>query len=405
MRRSLWIWALLAGASPAWAQTLSDVMPAPAPAPAGTTSGVYLPGMPLPEPTVVRGGPPPATPDAPAKKGHNLGYDDSLVGANDFSRDDAELTMVDRNAELHVVRKGDTLWSISAAYLGSPWQWPKLWALNPSITNPHWIFPGDTLRLRTADPSVATPTPTAPTEPVTATPRPQTISGLFLRQTGFVEPKELEAAGKIIASKEEKVMLATDDEAYVEYKKGSAPVVGERLSIYRPDRVMKHPKSGKKLGYVVQIFSDAEVISVADGKLARIKLKDSLEPSERGFRVGPLRRQFKIIETKRDANTLEGVIVDTLQHATGLVGADMLVFLDRGRKSGLEVGNRLLVTRRGDGYVPILEKGPIDDKKYPRETIGELVIIDVREDLSTGIVTRTIKEARVGDRVEARSGL
>ncbi len=404
MKRSLtsWAWALLLS-TPAFAQTVSDVMPAPEPAPAGS-SRMYLPGMPLPPNPSGNRAAPAAAPEG-TKKGLNLGYDDTFTGATDFSRDDAELAIVDRSAETHVVKKGDTLWSIAGSYLGSPWQWPKLWALNPSITNPHWIFPGDVLRLRAAE-AVATPTPTAPTqtEPKIV-PRPQSVTGLFLRQTGFVEPKELEASGKIIASKEEKVMLASDDEAYVEYKKGNAPKVGERLSIYRPDRALKHPQTGKKIGYVVEIFSDAEVLSVSEGKLAKIKLRDAMEPSERGFRVGPLRRQFKIIESKKDTQNIEAVVADTLRASTGLVGADMLVFLDRGRKSGLEIGNRLLITRRGDGYLPVLSKGPVDDKRYPRETIGEIVVIDVREDLSTAVVTKSIKEARVGDRVEARSGL
>lgn len=407
MKRTVVYALLMASPALAGAQTLSDVMPAPAPAPAGSTGGVYLPGMPVPQPTVTRQAPPPTSADAPpARKGLDLVGEDNITGgSHDFSRDSAEYSVVDRNAEMHTVRKGDTLWSVAGAYLGSPWQWPKLWALNPSITNPHWIFPGDVLRLRNGDLTVATPPPSDPKTGPRLSPRPQTVSGLMLRQTGFVEPKELEAAGKILASKEEKVMLATDDEAYVEFKKGNAPRVGEMLTIYRPDRVMKHPTSGKKLGYVVEVYSDAEVLSVQEGKLAKIKLKDTVTETERGMRVGPMRRQFKIVESKKSGGTVEGVIVDTLQLAAGMVGQDMLVFLDRGRNAGLDVGNRLLVTRRGDGYVPLLSKGPIDDKKYPRETIGEILIVDVREGLATGVVTKSTKEARIGDRVETRSGM
>ena len=407
MKRTLAAWILVTSAT-AFAQTVSDLMPTPEPAAPGRNS-MYIPGMPLPSssaaPETLTG----TLLDAPPKekKGFNIGYDDGFNTSNDYSRDDTEVSApVDRNAELHVVKKNDTLWSVAGSYLGSPWHWPKLWALNPSITNPHWIFPGDVLRLRAGDPAVATPTPDQPKREskLTSTPRAQTVTGFFLRQTGFIEPNELETSGKIIASKEEKLMLATDDEAYVEYKKGSTPKVGERLSIYRPDRVMRHPTSGKKLGYVVQIYSDAEVISVTSGKIARIKLRDSMDPSERGYRVGPLRRQFKIVESKRDGSPIEGVIIDTLQLAAGLVGTDMLIFLDRGRKNGLDVGNRLLITRRGDGYVPILSKGPIDNKTFPRETIGEILIVDVRDALSTGIVTKSVKEARVGDRVETRTG-
>src|SRR5262245_14017322 len=43
--------------------------------------------------------------------------------------------------ELHTVKKGDTLWGVCQVYFQDPWRWPRLWAENPLITNPHWIFP------------------------------------------------------------------------------------------------------------------------------------------------------------------------------------------------------------------------------------------------------------------------
>ncbi|PWI31826.1 peptidoglycan-binding protein [Vibrio albus] len=47
----------------------------------------------------------------------------------------------------YLVKKGDTLWDISALYLDSPWLWPRLWQVNPDIDNPHLIYPGDKLSL------------------------------------------------------------------------------------------------------------------------------------------------------------------------------------------------------------------------------------------------------------------
>jgi LysM repeat protein len=43
---------------------------------------------------------------------------------------------------IHTVVKGDTLWDLSAKYLGSPWVWPELWERNRFLTNPHYIYPG-----------------------------------------------------------------------------------------------------------------------------------------------------------------------------------------------------------------------------------------------------------------------
>ena len=34
-------------------------------------------------------------------------------------------------------------------FLQDPWLWPEIWYVNPEVSNPHRIYPGDTLRLAT----------------------------------------------------------------------------------------------------------------------------------------------------------------------------------------------------------------------------------------------------------------
>ena len=55
--------------------------------------------------------------------------------------------MVEEMPDYHIVQSGDTLWDISAYYHGDPYLWPKVWSWNEHVTNPHWIFPGDRIRL------------------------------------------------------------------------------------------------------------------------------------------------------------------------------------------------------------------------------------------------------------------
>ena len=53
--------------------------------------------------------------------------------------------------EVYTIKKGDTLWAISSRFMSNPFLWPKLWQRNPYITNPHWIYPGNPVRLTSVE--------------------------------------------------------------------------------------------------------------------------------------------------------------------------------------------------------------------------------------------------------------
>ena len=408
---------LLLGSPAAFAQTTSDLMPAVPAAPAGT-SGVYYPGMPTPRSAVVapgnagtgtvsRGGNAPAgggerDAPTPGRRGYDI-YDAPTTSSyrGGGGGDMPARVQSDQVPETHVVRRGDTLWDISGYYFRNPWTWPKLWALNPSITNPHWIYPGDVIRLLKEGPQQATAQAAAPMPGRVGA--PVRTDGVFLRQTGFIEPEELKQASTIIGSKEEKILLSTLDEAYAELNKEHPLRVGERYSIYKVLKDVKHPVTHKTVGALVQIFSEADVKTITDGKMARIKIVDATDPIERGYKIGPLRRQFKIVEPVHNTTEKEGVVLTNLR-PLNLVAADQLTFVDLGKSDGIALGNRLFITRRGDGYQTLLGTKPIDDPKYPREIVGEILVIDTREHISTGLVTRSSVDSRIGDRVEARKG-
>jgi hypothetical protein len=383
---------------------MNQAIPTEPPPPAGSYNSprYFSPGAPIqPNPTVDRAGQaagPEAKDGARAPSGLFVpegGFEPQLTVENQPS---------EVAPETHTVQKGDTLWDISAHFLGSPYNWPRLWSYNPAITNPHWIYPGDLLRLYPPGtaPPVGLPQP-SPSLPSRITGAPRGAKGVFLRQNGFVEDGELKVAGKIIGSKEEKKMLATLDEAYVQFPAEKPMQVGERYTVYMPVGEVKHPVTHKKLGQKVQIFGEVEIRAVTDAHLARVAIIDCSDPIERGFFVGPLRREFKIIEPRADRTTLKGVVVAVLRPHVMVSDRD-IVFVDQGRDEGLEVGNRLLVVRRGDGYAPLLKPRPVDDPRFPAETLAEILIVETRQHISTGLVTRSSIEARVGDRVESRQG-
>jgi hypothetical protein len=313
---------------------------------------------------------------------------------------------------MHIVQKGDTLWSLCARYYGDPWRWPQLWASNPAITNPHWIFPGDVIRLGTSSggetsaPFAGTDKPAKEGGQMMSDRLSALISNaVVLREIGFIEARDLAQAATVSGSREEKEILATGDQAYLRFPKDRPLKAGERYSVFETDMAnpVKDPDTGKTYGYLVKVRGDIVVDQIAGADIARGTITDVVDIIERGARVSAAIRQFRRVEPRPSDVNLEGRIVASFSPAQFLA-AERFVVVNRGRRDGVQVGNRTFVIRRGDGYRDVLEDWEKMDPTMPKEVVGEVWMIDVRENASVAWIARSTKELKVGEVLEMRKG-
>jgi hypothetical protein len=328
----------------------------------------------------------------------------------------------------HVVQRGDTLWAICGYYFQNPYQWPRIWSYNPQIRNPHWIYPGDEVRLR-SDAN----RPTADLVPKPALPyqgkgqtlidrrRQVPMGTVFLRDQGWIHDPSDEVWGDITGADADRMFLTNRDEVYLHIDKGHDVQMGQELTVFRPLHV-------SAAGTVVQIGGTARVDQWdAKNRIARARIVEALDTIERGAKVGPLARSFEVVPPRRnDVEVVDARVLASV-HPNTFFGQNQIVFIDKGSEAGLKVGNRLFVMRRGDawrrtlvtpsaGYrvspddehpMPPMEQTPgsrQDEEHYPDEVIGELRVVALKKDTATCLVTRSRSEIEENDLAVARKG-
>ena len=320
------------------------------------------------------------------------------------------------NASVHIVRKGDTLWDICDRYFRNPYQWPRIWAFNPQIQNPHWIFPGDQVRLRGTQVAGETPTNSAGQGLID---RRRTVPAetVFLRTQGYIDD-DVNNWGDINGSPEEKTILTDFDDVYIRVSSSRELKVGQELTVFRPVRSI----AGGKL---IQIQGTVRVNQWnAKDRIARAQIVEALDTIERGARVGPVMRRFEVTPPVRNDKDVTATLLTSVQ-PNGLYGQDQIVFIDQGEDAGVKPGNRFQVIRKGDGWhqtqttdsssmrIALEDDSPAaieeiptprDPARLPEEVWAEIRIINVRKHTSMALVTSSKKELEAGDKAFARKG-
>ena len=374
--------------------------------------------------------------------------------------------------QVYIIERGDTLWDISSRFLESPWYWPQLWALNPYITNPHLIYPGDPLALAPTEPvqvaeapPVAEPEPAmvlppsveaapppmeevvevapptmeeiTPTEEMIAAPPPEVAEPLppepeepeeeavaFLpvpeeepvfteekleipeeaiyhvrvSNRGFLSPVELERMGVIVSALDNKLMLSEGDLIFTNLGDGSGVKVGDKFSIVDQGKKVFHPQTKEFQGYLVNILGELEIIEL-NGDVSTAKILKSFDVISQGNYLRPFEQTVRKINLKHFEGQIDGWILEA-QNPVGMIAENEMIYLDRGSQDGLSAGNIMLVYRPGGS---VAEPGTNRKLNLPPRLLGKVLITDVKERTSSGLITSSLEVIKVGDRF--RSGI
>ena len=335
-------------------------------------------------------------------QGDQLGYD--IIDTSVYSIDTG---WTDTMPDYHVVQEGDTLSGICAYYYGDMYLWPKVWSYNPHITNAHWIFPGD--RIRLTDPYESVESGDQPGLGFASSYDPRDISNqsYLLDRYAFIDEEDIGKSMEIVGGADAAIMMGTLDTAYVGFRPEYPPIPGERLSVYvkkKPvydidvrGKKQKH-KKGKRIGWLVEVVGEVYVREVAE-QSAAAEIVESVQPVERGQRVGELKTRFARVSPTANEVTLNGLVVETIQ-SQAINGEAQFLIVNIGAEDGVRRGNTMEVVQKGDAYTPDHRLHQPYDEGHPRRILAHLLVLQVEGDSALTVVTYSTREIVVGDHVE-----
>jgi hypothetical protein len=317
-----------------------------------------------------------------------------------------------RHPDRYVVKRGDTLWDISAMFLRDPWYWPEIWDVNPQIENPHLIYPGDVLTLvyvngkpqlrlergmaqggteklspRVREESLTEAIPTIPREVIEA----------FLTKGRVLEKNEIDKLPYVVAIREGHLMGAAGNDLYV---RGDVGQVKQAYSVVHVGDPLRDPDDGDLVGYQGLYVGEGQI--TRDGDPATLFLNDSQREALAGDRLILADDDLPLEFTPRPPpKPVEGTIMSVLDGVYQIAQYQVVV-INRGTRDGLEPGHVLTVWQAGEKVSDPYASGLLPKKVWlPDEPTGVSMVFRTYDRISYALIMEATSEIHVFDKVRS----
>lgn len=210
--------------------------------------------------------------------------------------------------------------------------------------------------------------------------------GFFLNT--FVTTNVVQDLGEIKASPKESVFINKLETLYVNFDKSTKVKPGDMFSVYTSGGEVKHPVSDRS-GFLYTTTAQIKAIRKIDD-VWECQVVEQSGLVQRKDRITVYTPKIgKLAKTFSRRNVEAAIIGSYRDSISGLSYGDV-VYLDRGRADGVELGNVF------DIY-SFVDRGT-QRKITPSPTykIGELTVINITDNFATALITGSMNEIAVG---------
>jgi hypothetical protein len=339
----------------------------------------------------------------------------------------------------YTVRRGDTLWDISAKFLSKPWLWPEIWQANPQVRNPHLIYPGDVLNLSFINGPRLRLQPQVHAEGEAVAAIPLSELKMFLKDMRVMDSNAVSSAPYVVGLEEARLRGAVGQNIYVRGLQGEP---GQRWAIVRPTHVFRgfeqqdpndaendiaahgldsnaamvnapwsedsrndgHYGKGDDLGVEVSVIGTAETLRMGDP--STLLLLDSTQEIRSGDRVMPIDSSpydasyYPHAPKSVPANAHINGFADAMDAA----GSRQVVMLSIGAKDGVDNGQTFTIYEPGETIHDDVasnswRRGVGKTVTLPDEYVGHVMVFRTFDRVSYGLVMDGLRPVHVGGRL------